>query len=205
MKWPSFWEKRDLNSFVTFFPSFEWLSHCVCMQAGMWTRAACSGIRKLTGGGMAPCLCTLSVSEDHTVTNNARALFFLLLCLGRTHRMQPKTRVQKKSCRQHPGRVESWGCCLGLSGSCSAMEEADWLQIRDKPSSCAYSMGNSQRKSFWGVRDPRYAMVGILWHSFVCWLDWAVPLLCCFLVGSQDLCSRWVFLSWLKRQSCIAF
>lgn len=66
-------------------------------------------------------------------------------------------------------------------------------------------MGNSQRKGFWGAREPSSVMVSILWDCFVCWLDWAIPLLCCFLVGSQDLCSRWVFLSWLKRQSCIAF
>lgn len=54
-------------------------------------------------------------------------------------------RYSPKSCGPRPGRVESWGCCLGLGSSCRYMEEPVWLQIRDKPSSCAYFMGNSHK------------------------------------------------------------
>lgn len=111
-------ERKEIRTHSSpFFPSLNGChTVCACRQVCEHV-GACSGIRKLTGAGTAPCLCTLPVSEDHAVAHSARALFFLLLCLGRTHYMQPKTRAQKKSCGPQPGRVESWRCCLGPSSS----------------------------------------------------------------------------------------
>lgn len=191
-----------------FFSSFEWLSHCMCMQAGMWTRG-----------------CLLRYQEADRRWDGSLPLHSFSLrglrcyqqCQGSVYStavlgQSPFRTAQNQSTQEIRWPTAWQGGVLGMLFRAEQQLEVPWRRqsgcksgINQVHVLVSNIMGDNQRKSFWGVRDPRYVMVSILWYCFVCWLDWAVPLSCCFLVGSWDLCSRWVFLSWLKRQSCIAF
>lgn len=117
MNWPSFWEERDQNSFVTFFSIFEWLSHRVCMQAGMWTRGSLLRYQKAVRSWDGSLPLHSSSLRGPCCCPQCQSSVFSTPVLGQTHYMQPKTRAQKKSCGPQPGRVESWRCCLGPSSS----------------------------------------------------------------------------------------
>lgn len=87
---------------------------------------------------MAPCLCTLPVSEDHAVAHSARALFFLLLCLGRLIICSPKPEHRRNPVGHSLAGWSPEDAVWGRAAAGGAMQEAVWLQIRDEPSSCAY-------------------------------------------------------------------
>lgn len=137
------------------FSSFEWLSHCVCMQAGMCTRGACSGIRELTGGGMAPCLCNLSVWGPRC-HQQWQSSVFPSNVFGQNSPDTAQTRVQKKSCGPQLGRVESWGRSLGLSSSCRYHGGGRLVANQGQAKfMCLFHGWQPQRRVFeeWGILD----------------------------------------------------
>lgn len=136
MKWPSSWEERDQNSFITlFFPSFEWLSHCVCMQASMWTHG-----------------CLLRYQEADRRWDGSLPLHSFSLrgprccqhCQGSVFSspmfgQNSLNTAQNQSIQEILWATAWQGGVLGmLFGAKKQLEELWRRQIRDKPSSCAH-------------------------------------------------------------------